>query len=184
MKKLGFCVLALAMWTGPSVKGAVVLLDFEAATSVEVLPFVEDGFELSVDTFAAVFATGFGFPMTGNPTDYVAFEETATITLALEAGGAFDLNQVTIGPNDFAAAATIEIIMTGNLEGGGTVMQTFSGLTTATVVNPVGFNDVTRVTFTTSDDAGLDNFSLEVIPEPSFSALLLASLSFCLRRRR
>ncbi|MEM9480576.1 MAG: hypothetical protein AAGA58_13055 [Verrucomicrobiota bacterium] len=185
MKTLSICVVVLAILMGPRAKGAVVLVDFEAVTSgVVVLPYFEDGFELSVDTFAAVFAPGGGFPMTGNPTAYVAFEEIAVITLALEAGGSFDLNQVMLGPNDFAAASSVEITLTGSLAGGGTVMQTFSGLTTATVVNPVGFDDVTSVTFTTSDDAGIDNIVLDVIPEPALSSLLLISLFAVAFRRR
>jgi hypothetical protein len=65
--------------------------------------------------------------------------------------------------------------ITGNLFGGGTLTDTRTGLTTATLVN-LGWTNLASVQFATSSDAGLDNIvvnsAVSAVPEPASLTLL------------
>jgi hypothetical protein len=84
------------------------------------------------------------------------------------------LDGLTLGRSSIASGATVDFTVTGNLFGGGTVSTTFTGVSGATF-QLVGFYDLTSVTFTSTDDAGIDDINLST-PEPASMGLLGAGL--------
>ena len=77
----------------------------------------------------------------------------------------------------------MSITIVGTLLGGGTLTQTFSGLTAATLES-LNWSNLSSVQFRTTDDSALDDISVTV-PEPSLLVLLMTGgMAFIAWRRR
>lgn len=118
------------------------------------MPYTESGYQLTPSSFeSAVFDSGAGTTMPGNPTDWFGFAETNAITLTRIAGPPFDLIDFLTGPSTLASAPPIRVTLVGTRAGGGTLNATFVGLTTATT-ETLNWTDLANVVITTTDDAG------------------------------
>lgn len=152
-------------------------------------PYQEAGFVFTPSTDdVAIFSATSAEGLAGNGTDVFVFSEVATITLTHE-DGLFDLETLDIGRSNRADTSSITLTITGFENGGGVSVATFAGVTDiATLSMPLNWTDLTRVEFTTSDDALLDNLNVTsqvtAVPEPSSIALLGAIGLMAVRRRR
>jgi hypothetical protein len=134
-------------------------------------PFTESGFTLTPSNGqSAVFDSAASADFPGDLTDWFGFEENNLITLTGPAP--FSLQSVLLGPSTIASAPLTTITMVGNLNGGGTLVATFAGLTTATL-ETLNWSNLTSVVFRATDDSGMDNITLEAVPEPTSLVLLM-----------
>ena len=72
--------------------------------------------------------------------------------------------------------------LVGSLSGGGTLTATIGGLSTATVAT-LNWTNLASVDFRATDDAALDNITVNQVPEPA-SLLLLGAGAIAARVRR
>lgn len=158
---------------------AATVITFEAFVSPggsanvsDTTPYTESGYTLTpTNSESAVFSATAGPVFFGRSSDWFGFEETNTITLT--GPEPFDLDSLWAGPSSIGAG-TVTFTVVGNLFGGGTVSATFSDLTTATLLE-LGFTNLSSATFSATDDAGIDDITVNSgIPEPT-SVLLMAT---------
>ncbi len=151
-------------------------------------PYSEAGFRLTPsNATSAVFDAAAVVDMPGNTTDFFGFAENNIITLTNVAGVPFNLSSLLLGPTILAASPSVTITLVGNFAGGGSLTSTFSLLTTATPVTLSGFNNLTSVVFSTTDDSGIDNINVTPVPEPATMLLFgagLAGVAMKVRKRR
>ena len=173
-KVIPFAVVAVALVLTGSASAATII-DFEVAGPGAVInvnplaPYSEDGFTLTPSNIqSAVFDAAAAVDFPPDTTDWFGFEEGNSITLT--GPSTFDLNSLLLGPSTLASGSA-SITLLGNLSGGGTLTQTFSGLTMATL-QTLNWSNLTSVTFLTTDDAGIDNITLNSTPEPASMLLL------------
>lgn len=141
------------------------------------MPYFESGFKIATTRiYSGVFDSGNIGKMPGNNTDFFGFESSNTPTLTTTtAGGRFDLQSVLIGPLTYSSNLIVDMTITGHIFGGGTVSQSFTGITTATTAS-LSWTNLASVDFTTTDDAGLDEINVSVVPEPCGAILTLLAL--------
>lgn len=153
-------------------------------------PYTESGFELTPsDSNSAVFDAAYpnaSFP--GDPTSWFGFAADNTITLTNLAATPFTLNSLLLGPSTIGTPP-VDITLVGNISGGGTVTETFTGLTTATLESP-NWTNLTSVVINATTDSGLDNIALNfsTVPEPSSIVtaalgLFFGTIGVCRHRR-
>ncbi|WP_133471241.1 hypothetical protein [Paraglaciecola marina] len=176
------------------------LIDFEdvAASETRVVylpstPYTEEGFVLtSTHNHAAVIDVDYstyGFNFVGNDTDWFGFSEYNTVTLTADSGSSFDLSDLVLGINAYASSSSIDVLITGNLFSGDTLVSNQTNLTTATFIN-LEWTDLVSVVFTTSNDAGLDNLnvfatsSAEVSAPGAFAIIALGLVMIGFRKTR
>ncbi|MEP0354639.1 MAG: hypothetical protein ABJH06_16415 [Paraglaciecola sp.] len=140
------------------VAGSGQRIDFAVST-----PYSEEGYVFtSTHHHAALLDSvyiGSGFDFIGNDTDWFGFSEYNTVTLTTESGSSFALSDLILGINAFAASTSIDVLITGNLLNGGTLVSSLTNISTATFVD-LGWADLTDVVFTTSDDIGIDDLNV------------------------
>ena len=144
-----------------------------------VSPYTESGFTISVtNSLSAVFDSAvIPDDMPGNLTDFFAFAPSNTATLTFM-GGTFDLASLLIGPYVPAGTPPITMIIRGTLAGGGTLISTFPGLTTATTAN-LNWVGLQSVSFNNTSDGGLDDIVVTAsaaVPEVGSLTLLALGL--------
>jgi hypothetical protein len=168
---LALAVVAGAIFALPH-DAAATIIGFEGVAPAGSLvnvnpaaPFTEGGFTLTPTTAeSAVFDSAALVDFPGDLTDWFGFQENNLITLTGPAP--FSLQSVVLGPNTVATALLTSITMVGNLNGGGTLSATFSGLTTATL-ETLNWSNLNSVVFRATDDSGIDNITLNAVPEPA-----------------
>lgn len=174
--------IAILIIGGATKADAGVLLTFEGvAPSGDLIgvrptaPYIEEGFKfLPTNGNSAVFDKDEGDFLTGETTSWFGFEETNPIHLTDLTAPSFSLESLILGPASFADGP-VDVTFVGTLASGGTISQTFLGITTAT---PEIFHwtNLTSVVISSTDDTGLDDISLDhelsAVPEPSSIALL------------
>lgn len=188
MKKI-LCLAACLFSLG---NAQAALIDFEGFTSSlsnvsPANPYTEDGFTITPsDSQSAIFDFSNSNSMIGNDSDWFGFGESNTPSLTLSsASGTFDLVDVLLGPSSIGAGV-VDMSISGNVFGGGLLTANFSGLTTATTA-VLAWTNLVSVSFTSSDDAGIDNInvSASVVSEPAFIGLLglgLAGIRFARKK--
>ena len=155
-------------------------------------PYHESGYVMTVlNDNAAVFDGTHFSNMLGIPSDWFGFAPGNVVTLGPQAGqSTFSLESVVTGPillNPFPNQTAItDITITGTLEDGRTLSETFSGLTVATKAT-LGWTGLTNVEFRGTSDSGLDDIHVSAVPEPAVTWSLaggLALIGACAHRRR
>lgn len=186
---LALAVVAVAIFALPH-DAAATIIGFEGVAPAGSLvnvnpaaPFTEGGFTLTpTNAQSAVFDSAAGVDFPGDLTDWFGFEENNLITLTGPAP--FSLQSVVLGPSTVASALLTSITMVGNLNGGRTLSTTFSGLTTATL-ETLNWSNLNSVVFRATDDSGIDNITLNEVPEPaSLMLFVMGGLGLIPRRGR
>lgn len=136
-------------------------------------PYEESGFTITpTDGESAVFDSAFSTTMIGNDTDWFGFGESNTPSLTLTSSSLpFNLVSLLAGPNTLASGPEIDLVIIGTPVEGDPVTVSFPSLSTATLLSP-NWTNLTRVDFTSSDDAGIDDIDVTVVPEPSTFLLI------------
>ncbi len=155
-----------------------------------VTPYSEDGFVLtSVSSNNAIFSSSIGLNEAGFSTDYFAWDFTMAapqITISEADDAVFDLKNLEIGESgtDGPIAGT-DLTIAGFFDGGGSISMDYLNVTAATIVSPVGFENLISLTIMSANgDAGIDNIAFNVVPAPGVMALLGIGLITAGRRRR
>jgi hypothetical protein len=146
------------------------------------VPYTESGYTFTpTGSQSAVFDSAAAVDMPGDATDFFGFEENNFITLTF-GGGGFDLTSLLIGPTTLSGGTTSMTIV-GNLAGGGSLVRTFSNLTTATLAQ-LNWINLSNVLFRVTDDSALDNLEVTAVPEPASLLLLGSGVATLVARRR
>ncbi len=154
-----------------------VAINFEkaapAGSFINVSPtnaYTESGFTLTpTNNQAAVFDAGAATAMPGNTTSWFGFAPGNTIILS-DGANNFDLFSLLLGPSSLAGGE-IDFTIYGSLANGGTVSDTIKNLTGATTAI-LNWSNLTNVSFSADNDAGMDNINVNTLPEPLSLGLL------------
>ena len=84
---------------------------------------------------------------------------------------------------DFQTIPAIDILITGFFSGGGSTFVNYTGISTATIAS-LGWNNLVQVTFTTNDNAAIDNLNMTTsVPEPAtLTIFALGIMGLVIRR--
>jgi hypothetical protein len=146
-------------------------------------PYSEAGYTLTAaNGSSAVFDATASSDMPGNETDWFGFAESNTITLQHVAGRPFDLISLLIGRSTLASLSTISFTITGTTADGNNLSGTRTGLTTATLA-PINWKNLTQLVLRANDDAGVDDITVALVPEPATGLLAIIGVVTLYRRR-
>ncbi|MFO7757381.1 MAG: VPLPA-CTERM sorting domain-containing protein [Roseovarius sp.] len=131
--------------------------------------------------------------MPGNDTVFFGFSPLTSVdlTVSSEPGNVFDLLGLDAGALSFTTDA-LTLTIEGTQAGGGPLSFTSNPLPANTLTTlTLNWTDLTNVTFSANDDAGLDNIEvsaseISAVPLPAGLPLLLAGLGglFAVTRRK
>jgi hypothetical protein len=168
-------------WLAPAAHAAIIAFEDIAPaggrTQVTTeTPYLEAGFTLIPETRAFIFDSAFPIKMIGNDTDWYSIDPGANSMLSSESGP-FDLLSVLIGPTTGSESVPIAMTITGTFADGTILSQNFSDLLSATTAT-FDWLDLSSVTFSSYDRAGIDDINVQQVAEPSM--LLLFGLGLIL----
>jgi hypothetical protein len=139
-------------------------------------PYTEKGYTFTTSNAqGAIFDSGDAVKLVGDSTSYMSLGSLETLTMTGPVP--FELVSLDLGPLS-VGNPSVNVTVTGHISGGGTVSQTFTGLTTLTT-ETVDYTGLSSVTLTTNNnDAGVDNIvnTVSPVPEPCTMPLLVAGL--------
>jgi hypothetical protein len=180
-------LLYVSLATAFAVNSEGAILTFENFAPVGLvaninpqMPYIEQGFTLTpVNANSAVFDAANGSKFPGDNTDWFGFASGNTITLTGPVP--FNLENALIGPSTIGSGST-SLTVTGTDVNGIVQTRTFTNLTTATPAS-LGLANLTRATFSTASDAGLDDIVVTAVPEPrsQVQVILAGAMLVCVR---
>lgn len=192
------CALGVMCALGSGQDVAAATLEFEGVAPDNGIlnvspaePYAENGFTITPSNAdSAVFDTTSSVSMPGNDTSFLGFSGTNSLVLTVSSGpgNVFNLLGLDAGVISLSEPQDITLTIAGSQAGGGTLSFTSDPLSTLTILT-LNWTDLTKVTFSANDDAGLDNINvsaseISVVPLPAALPLLLAALGglFVMRR--
>jgi hypothetical protein len=188
-----FLALVTLITSTPALRAASpVSMSFEGFASPGGLvnvspatPYSEAGYTLTAaNGSSAVFDATASSDMPGNATSWFGFAESNTITLRHVAGRPFDLISLLIGRSTLASLSTISFTITGTTADGNNLSGTRTGLSTATLA-PINWKNLTQLELRADDDAGVDDITVALVPEPAAGLLAIGgAIGLHWRRRR
>jgi len=149
---------------------------------VPINAYSESGFTLTpTNNKSAIFDAGAATTMPGNNTSWFGFASSNTIILT-DGANNFDLLSLLLGPSDLAGGK-IDFTILGTFANGNSVTDDFKNLISATTA-VLNWSNLTSVSFSANNDAGVDNLEVNTLPEPlSLGLMGLGLIGMAILRR-
>ncbi len=165
--------LAASLITIGALAGGVngATMKFGSTQLFPAAPYIEAGLVVTATT-----SSNGIFPATGGfSSHYFTFDApSTTASIALDPLGpatSFDLISLDLGVGGNAGAPIADIAFVGTLQGGGTLNANFPGVNSVRNV-VLNWTGLTSVTISGTEDPGIDNVNVSLVPEPSAALFL------------